>query len=250
MSETDTASGLSAAPKWQPLSARQRRVLGTLIEKSKTTPESYPLTLLALTTGCNQKSNRSPVNNYSQDQIEETVDFLKSVGAVTTVHGNGRVPKVRHQAYQWMGVSKVEAAIMAELLLRGEQTVGELRTRASRMEEIPDLAQLGEWLETLHSRDLVVYLTPRGRGQVVTHNLYQEQEKAALLAQFPDHQTGPSDSTEDLELSSEHTPAHTREKAPPTADSRWAEVQAELETLRQRIKFLEDQLDVRWEPES
>ncbi len=177
MSETTTSEN---TPAWSPLSARQRRVLGTLMEKSKTTPDAYPMTFAALTTGCNQKSNRMPINNYSTEQIEQTVDELRAMGAVTLVQGNGRVEKVRHYAYQWLGLSKVEAAIMTELLLRGEQTLGELRTRASRLEPIADLAELQRMLDELESRKLVVKLTPSGRGQIVSHNIYLESELEQL----------------------------------------------------------------------
>ncbi len=177
MSESNTSDG---APLWSPLSTRQRRVLGTLMEKSKTTPDAYPMTFTALTTGCNQKSNRMPINNYSSDQIEQTVDELRALGAVTLVQGNGRVEKVRHYAYQWLGISKVEAAVMTELLLRGEQTVGELRTRASRLEPIADLGELQKLLDELELRKLVVKLTPNGRGQIVSHNIYPELELEQL----------------------------------------------------------------------
>src|SRR5262249_14414227 len=125
---------------------------------------------------CNQKSNRAPISNYTTEQIETTVDELRTLGAVTIVQGSGRVTKVRHYAYNWLAISKVESAIMTELLLRGEQTMGELRTRASRMEPIQDLAQLNELFQELKRRNLVVELSPAGRGQVVSHNLYPEWE--------------------------------------------------------------------------
>ncbi len=180
------------APAWRPLTARQRRVLGTLMEKSKTTPDAYPMTFLGLTTGCNQKSNRHPVNNYSQDQIEESVDQLREMGAVALIHGNGRVAKVRHYGYQWLAINKAEAAVMTELLLRGEQTIGELRTRASRMEPFADLAAIQSVLDSLHARKLVLFLTPAGRGQLVSHNLYLEQELEQLKKQVAEggHATG------------------------------------------------------------
>ena len=246
-------------PAWQPLSARQRRVLGTLIEKSKTTPDAYPLTLLALTTGCNQKSNRDPINNYNQDQIEETVDYLKGTGAVTLVQGNGRVPKVRHYAYQWLGISKMEAAIIAELLLRGAQTVGELRTRASRMEPIADLAELQRLLHDLQQRDLVLFLTPPGRGQVVSHNLYQETEKAELLQRYTGY-TPPADGGAD-EDSADESPSSSPSPSPSpsrgnsfqagsvvapsgtdaTLRDEMAALRAEVEDLRARMRHLEEQ---------
>lgn len=166
---------------WKPLSAKQRRVLGTLMEKSKTTPDAYPMSFTGLATGCNQKSNREPVTNYSAEQVETIVDELRALGAVTIVQGSGRVTKVRHYAYNWLGLNKVEAAVMTELLLRGEQTIGELRNRASRMEPIADLAQMQQIFDELKSRELVLELTPPGRGQLVSHNLYPEWERDQLL---------------------------------------------------------------------
>ena len=102
-------------PAWRPLSPIQRRVLGVLVEKAKTTPDAYPLTLNGLTSGCNQKSNRAPQMNLSQEQIEEAVQKLREMGAVAEVQGGGRVPKYRHYLYEWLGVEKYEMAVMAEL---------------------------------------------------------------------------------------------------------------------------------------
>ena len=110
-----------------------------LVEKAKTTPEYYPLTVAAIVTGCNQKSNRDPVTNYDQDDVEDTLHSLRKKGAVILIEGGGRVARWKHTLYDWMKVSKVELAVMAELLLRGPQTEGELRARASRMEPLADL---------------------------------------------------------------------------------------------------------------
>ncbi|MFN7874078.1 MAG: YceH family protein [Pirellula sp.] len=166
----------ATTPEWKPLNANQRRVLGTLMEKSKTTPDAYPMSYTGLATGCNQKNNRDPLSNLTVEQVEAIVDELRALGAAAIVQGSGRVTKVRHYAYNWLGLSKVEAAVMTELLLRGAQTMGELRTRASRMEPISDMSVLQEIFDGLKQRGLVVALTPPGRGQVVSHNLYPEWE--------------------------------------------------------------------------
>jgi uncharacterized protein YceH (UPF0502 family) len=129
-----------------------------------------------LATGCNQKNNRDPLSNLTVEQVETIVDELRTLGAAAIVQGSGRVTKVRHYAYNWLGLSKVEAAVMTELLLRGAQTMGELRTRASRMEPISDISVLQEIFDGLKQRGLVVALTPPGRGQIVSHNLYPEWE--------------------------------------------------------------------------
>ncbi len=179
-SSTSISPAPRAAPEWKPITAKQRRVLGTLMEKSKTTPDAYPMTFAGLCTGCNQKSNRAPISNYSSEQVETIVDELRAIGALTIVQGLGRNTKVRHYAYNWLGISKVEAAVMTELLLRGEQTLGELRTRAARMEPINDLQHMSELFNELKRRNLVVELSPPGRGQMVSHNLYPEWELEQL----------------------------------------------------------------------
>jgi uncharacterized protein YceH (UPF0502 family) len=196
----DTPTTAPSEPQWKPLSAKQRRVLGTLMEKSKTTPDAYPMSYSGLMTGCNQKSNRAPVTNYSLEQVESIVDELRSLGAATIIQGSGRVTKVRHNAYAWLNLQKVEGAIMTELLLRGEQTLGELRTRVSRMEPIADLDELKRWLDGLKQRSLIVELTPIGRGQMISHNLYPEWEldavrksvAAGVAATLPDNEDAPS----------------------------------------------------------
>lgn len=165
-----------AKPCWAPLGALERRVLGVLVEKAKTTPENYPLSLNALRNGCNQKSNRVPLMQVEEDQVDVALEGLRRVGAIAQIQGSGRVDKYRHLAYEWLGVDKVELAVMAELLLRGAQTVGELRGRAARMEPIKDLAELRPVLESLQAKGLIVYLTPEGRGAVVTHALFQDRE--------------------------------------------------------------------------
>jgi uncharacterized protein YceH (UPF0502 family) len=170
----------SPAPKWRPLNRTDRRIAGVLIEKAKTTPDQYPMTMNGLITGSNQKSNRDPQMQLEEDAVMDALDRLKSVGAVAEVQGSGRVSKYRHLLYEWLGVDKVELAVMAELLLRGAQTEGELRGRASRMEPIADLATMRTIFNNLKAKNLVIELTPPGRGQIISHNLYEPDELARL----------------------------------------------------------------------
>ncbi len=170
--------------KWRPLAALERRVAGVLIEKAKTTPDAYPMSLNSIRTGCNQKSNRYPVMEVEEEAVLTALDSLRAAGAVALVQGSGRVERYRHYLYDWLGVDKVELAVMAELLLRGAQTVGELRGRASRMDPIPDLAALRPVLESLKQKRLVVSLSPEGRGHVVTHALYKPAELEKLRAEY------------------------------------------------------------------
>lgn len=184
MSETEFGADQHAPKQWRPLEARDRRVLGVLVEKSKTTPEAYPLSLNALRTGCNQKNNRYPLMDVELEDVEESLDRLRGMGAVAEMQGGGRVPRFRHLLYEWLGVEKAELAVMAELLLRGAQTEGELRGRAARMEPLPDLNALRPILDSLKKKGLVISLTPSGRGHVVTHALYLDREREKLEREY------------------------------------------------------------------
>ena len=180
MQEPPQSDAGSIAPSWRPLSASERRVAGALVEKAKTTPAGYPMTLNSVRVACNQKSNRFPPMQLDEEDVIQSLDSLRNHGAVIEVHGDGRTAKYRHQLYDWFGVDKTEIAVLTELLLRGAQTVGELRGRAARMEPIVDLAALQPVLNALEKKKLIVYLTPQGRGCIVTHAMYQPPELAAL----------------------------------------------------------------------
>jgi len=173
-----------AAPRWQPLGPIDRRVAGVLVEKAKTVASAYPMSLNAICTAANQKSNRDPLMDLQPEDAEESLERLRNLGAVGLVQGYGRVAKYRHYLYEWLGVEKVELAVMAELLLRGAQTEGELRARASRMEPIADLTALRTILNSLEAKGLVAWLTPEGRGRVVTHNLFTPREMELLKAKY------------------------------------------------------------------
>jgi uncharacterized protein len=239
MDETPSNSTppVQATPEWKPLSAKQRRVLGTLMEKSKTTPDAYPMSFSGLMTGCNQKSNRAPITNYTAEQVETIVDELRSLGAVIIIQGSGRVTKVRHNAYAWLGIQKVEGAIMTELLLRGEQTLGELRTRASRMEPIPDLEDLRKLVDALKERDLIVELSPPGRGQIVSHNLYPEWELEAVRKHVAAGvASAPTDS--DPVSSSSATSSHNA----PRLQEELTALRESLQALSARVERIESEL--------
>ncbi len=100
---TEQLAGATGERRWQPLTAVQRRVVGVLVEKAKTTPDAYPLTLNALTNGCNQKSNRHPHMELASEEVERALDELREMGAVTEVQSGGRVAKYRHYLYEWLG---------------------------------------------------------------------------------------------------------------------------------------------------
>lgn len=135
------------------LSPDECRVLGTLIEKAHTTPAQYPLTLNALTTGVNQKSNRHPVVNLDEDRVFDALDGLKRKGLARDVLLTGsRVTKFRHIAREALGVDTSQLVILTELLLRGPQTPGELRQNASRMHPLDSLETVQNVLQSLIDR--------------------------------------------------------------------------------------------------
>ena len=174
-SDTPSASG-GSADRIRPLDSIERRVLGVLIEKAKTTPDAYPLSLNALVTGSNQKSNRAPVMTLDEEQVMRAINSLRTSSAVAEVFGSGKIPRYRHLAYEWLGVGKEELAIIGELLLRGDQSEGDLRGRASRMDAITDLTSLRNHLDRLADRCLVVWLSPPGRGRMLTHGLLPDEK--------------------------------------------------------------------------
>lgn len=171
---------------WRPVGRVLRRVLGVLVEKAKTTPDVYPMTVNAIATAANQKSNRSPKMELSPEDVENALDELRSIGAVVEVQGDGRKFRYKHLLYEWLGVDKVQLAVMAELLLRGEQTLGDLRARAARMEKIDGQSELKPIVDALIRMNLILPLSPEGRGQIVTHNLYLPEELAKLERQLKD----------------------------------------------------------------
>ena len=129
------------------------RVLGALLEKDITTPEYYPLTLNALIAACNQKSNRDPVVSYEEDVVNRALESLRVKGFVTSVSGgHNRVPKFAHSISSRLNLGRREFAILCELMVRGPQTVGELRNRGARMYEFSDLDEVESCLRSLAER--------------------------------------------------------------------------------------------------
>jgi hypothetical protein len=215
---------------WRPLDARQRRVLGVLIEKAKTTPAGYPMTSNAVTVGCNQKSNREPMTDYREGEVQEVLEELRQLGVVAEIDWMGRTAKYKHLAHEWFGVTRAELAVLTELLLRGEQTLGDLRVRASRMEPIGDLAALKVIVDGLVARGLMVELTPPGRGQMVSHGVYESGELESLRARMKGH-VAPSEA-----------PASHASAAGPARESLASELEAlraEIAELRDRVAALE-----------
>ncbi len=156
-------------------------ILGCLVEKELTTPEYYPLTLNSLTNACNQKSNRNPVVSYDQETVAEALRNLRErrLAIISSAPGQ-RVRKYEHRFRDSFFVSQKEMVVMCELMLRGPQTIGELRTHGSRMIEFAGLPEISEILEELSDREQpLVTRLPRQPGR-------KENRFAHLLAGEPD----------------------------------------------------------------
>jgi len=203
------------------LNAIERRVLGTLIEKSLTTPQNYPLSLNSLTNGCNQKSAREPETSYTEDQVLETCQSLKRRSLATEFFGSSaRVSKFEEALVVHLELTKEQAAVIAELLLRGPQSEGELRQRASRMAPINDLATLHTLLDQLSSRPepLAKRLSDptRSRGVRWSHTLYADGEE-------------PADTPESPTASQSHSPTS------PGLEDRIAQLEARVSELERQL---------------
>lgn len=243
MSEQEISTEETAAVRI--LTKLQRRVLGVLVEKAFTVPESYPLTLKSVMTGCNQKSNRDPVTNYSEDQCLEALDQLRELGLVVVVHTeSGRTERYRHFVRKRYPFSEAQLAIITELLLRGRQQPGELRSRASRMVPIENLNDLRTELDGLLAAKYVQASGPLDRrGVEVDHTFYPDDEQRTGFAPM-------SDSGADLSA-----PAAAKETTTPTAPQvSWlqnelaslktahTELQAEFYQIQQSLEELRDDL--------
>ncbi len=188
------------------------RVLGCLLEKEAATPEYYPLSLNALTNACNQKSNREPVVNYDEATVEEALSGLRTKGlAVRITGGDSRVPKHGQRFTEKFNLGRREAAVICVLLLRGPQTVGELRGRTDRLYQFDDLEAVESTLARLAEMGFVTKL-PRQAG-------FKEPRYAHLLTGEP---PAPEQSAE--------------QPAPPSAHDRIAALETALADLRREFE--------------
>jgi uncharacterized protein len=198
---------------WQ-LEAAEARVLGSLMEKEITTPEYYPLSLNALVNACNQKSNREPVVNYDDDTVEHALEGLRAKGLAVRISGrDSRVPKHGQRFTETLNLGRREAAVICLLLLRGPQTVGELRTRSERLYPFEDLEGVESTLNRLAEMGFTKRL-PRQPG-------FKEPRYAHLLCG-------------DIEVT-EEGPAPVAE-AGPSLRERVATLEAEVADLKRRFE--------------
>ena len=201
----------------EPLTSIQVRVLGCLMEKKESTPDQYPLTLNSLRNACNQKSSRNPVVNYSEGEVGHTIRELEAMDLVREEWG-ARVPKYEHLANKALGLHSQGIALMCTLMLRGPQTLNELKTNSHRLFDFADLDDVQFALKHLieHEPSMVTAL-PRQPGQ-------KEGRYAHLLSGEPD-------------IPVPSTPAATAPSASLVA--RVTELEIELEEIRNRLSALE-----------
>jgi uncharacterized protein YceH (UPF0502 family) len=202
------------------------RVLGSLIEKELTTPEYYPLTLNSLTNACNQKSNRDPVMSLVEEEVVRTLDSLRFKQLAVLSADGGRVPKYRHLLAEKLGLMPAELAILCELLVRGPQTVGELRTRCERMHPFGDLAAVEEVLQELMVRESpLITLMPRQPGR-------KEGRYAQLFSAVPER-------AEDV---SEARPEAARQRVM-AENERIMKLDADVTILQQEVSSLRQMME-------
>lgn len=227
----DSTSQETSPPAF--LSITEARVLGSLIEKELTTPDYYPMTLNALTAACNQKSNREPSIALTENEVQQAFDAARTKALARLVEpGASRVPKYRQRLTETLNLTPPQTALCCELLLRGAQTLGELRTRAERMYEFSSLAQVEAVLMELSSEahpavvvvgtPLVMRL-PRQTGQ-------KEARYAHLLCGAPEAQ---------METSAPHTATRTADGAQ-ISEERISALEREMTTLRKDLSALRE----------
>jgi uncharacterized protein YceH (UPF0502 family) len=237
------------AAAMQSLLPDECRALGTLIEKAMTTPGQYPLTLNSLVTGINQKSNREPVVVIDEDRALRAIDSLRAKGLVRDVTFTGsRVEKYRHTAGEALGLRAPELAILTELLLRGPQTVGELRGRASRMHPLDSLESVEELLATMAK--------PREATATLAGNSLAENPLVREIAPFPGsraprwmqllspnlHAITVASGDGSSRLAPLHPAASTLVASDPAADTRLAELESRVNALEATVAELKSLL--------
>ncbi len=213
-SDIETENTAPAQPR---LTRAEARVLGALMEKQRTTPDYYPMTLAALVQACNQKTSRNPVMQLTPGEAGHTVNQLRDRGLVRAIF-HGRAERYEQRLVNQLELDPQEAAALCVLMLRGPQTLGEIRTNSARLAEFPDLGAVNDALELLMAREpALVQRLPRAAGR-------REERYAQLLCGEPDSsdlETGPGPNAQ-------------------VADSE------ELSALRHEVQQMRAELDALW----
>ena len=203
------------------------RIIGSLIEKQVSTPDYYPLTLNALMHACNQLSNRDPVVTYDERTVAQAIESLRGKNMAYVFYGSdSRVPKYKQMMTEIFHLSPQETAVMCVLMLRGPQTVGELRGRTSRLFEFADLAEVEATLEGLIARDdpaLVVKL-PRQIGRKESRYAHTLAGEVSMM-----EQAAPAGEPATLKVKAE--------------DEKLSRLETEVEALRQEVGHLKQQFE-------
>jgi uncharacterized protein YceH (UPF0502 family) len=221
------------------LSASEARVLGCLLEKQRTTPEQYPLSLNSLRLACNQSTNRDPVVAYDEATIRDALHRLERRKLVRFASGS-RAAKYRHLLEEVLPLDEGERAVLTVLLLRGAQTPGELKQRAERMHPFAGLADVHEALERLIGRELVRRLDRRpGQKEERYEQLMQGGDEDEVASTSPMATAKAEGSSANGEASgvASHSPAPA-ERSPSAAENP-KPAGAELQELRERVERLE-----------
>jgi hypothetical protein len=213
-------------------SSEQCRVIGVLLEKESTTPDQYPLSLNALTNGCNQKSNRDPVYSLSEDEVQQVVDQLIELNCINCQsEKNGRVSKYQHRfcntPFGDLQLDDKQRAVLCVLLLRGAQTAGELKTRCHRLAEFTQLSEVEltlQQLQELNGEHLIEKL-PRELGkresryrQLFSKDKFIDANNSAHLRKL------------------DHTSIESSEKCNATLQSRVEQLEQQIERLNERLE--------------
>jgi uncharacterized protein len=213
------------------LSATEIRVLGCLLEKQRTTPETYPLTLNALRAACNQSTNRDPVVAYDDATVR---DALTRLGArrFTRLSGAGRAPKFRHLLDESLPMGAGARAVLTVLMLRGPQTPGELKQRADRLGSFPDLGAVHEALDELIAAGLARRLERRpGQKEERYQHLLADEDDDEPVAAAPPAAVRPT-----------APPPPPERPEPGAGEERLARLEAEVAALRRELDALKAQL--------
>lgn len=222
------------------LTKNEARVLGALLEKEITTPEYYPLSVNALMNACNQKSNRDPVMSLDEDAVRAALRSLQDNFLARSVSGaDSRVTKYEHRLQEAFNFDRREAAIFCELLVRGDQTPGELRSRAERMYHFDDLGEVQSTLQRLANREpSLVKILPRQPGTKESRYMH------LLCGEPPSESTSAANSHTETPRESARpaaTPAHHEELARLTTQV--AELRQEISDLKQQFATFRKQFD-------
>src|SRR5947207_6193557 len=218
------------SPTLPELSPVETRVLGVLVEKKRTVPATYPLTLNALVAGCNQKTSRDPVMSVTEADVRATIERLRSLSLVVESSGE-RVMRYAHNLERVLGVPSQSAALLATLMLRGPQTVGELRINSDRLHRFADVSAVEAFLHELAARDAgaLVAELPRQPGA-------RENRWTHLLSGVPPTPIAPA---AESQSGANHVDATAERTALKEAVRR---LEGEVEALRDEVAMLRKEL--------